>query len=119
MTPEFESMLNWVGAPAGTCNCGRSHYAVKSEHLDKEDLATLKERSERSPHSCIPNTDASSISMAIWIGDTYVHGCPCGALDRIEKWVWKQRAAFTDYFRSRSARELRDAQETCKAMNKP
>lgn len=111
MTPEFEKMIAWGGTPVAQCLCGRTHYVASGENMDHDgELQRMEARHKADPKRYIPDPDNSSISVGTFNGSgPYVWNCPCGALDRLEIYLWENRNAIVTYIRERAARELKDA----------
>ncbi|RRK00769.1 hypothetical protein Ga0100230_023545 [Opitutaceae bacterium TAV3] len=69
------------------------------------------------PDCYIPNADSDSIGITEYNGITAVWNCPCGWLERSEKFLWTNRAAIIEYYKARTARELAEASANAAALD--
>lgn len=109
MTPEFESILSWGGSPRATCGCGRVHFADSGDNMEPGELDGLRSKANTEPDHYIADGENDSVSIATVNGVTAVWGCKCGYFDRVEAFLWNNRAGFLAYYRKRMDREKKEA----------
>ena len=115
MTPEFERILTWGGTPQARCGCGRVHYTSGGAFMEEGELAGLEAKRKEKPDRYIPTTD-DSVSITDAFGVTYVWGCPCEWAEHMERKLWSARFDIITYYRERTQREIKEANENASAL---
>lgn len=85
--------------------------------MDPGELDGLNAKHKAEPDRYIPDGDNSSVGITSINGVTHVWNCPCGSLDRIEKFVWDHRRQFIEYYHARTQRELKEANDNAQAIS--
>lgn len=101
------------GSPTAECGCGRTLYS-DSEYYDEGEREALDHRARRTPSRTV-YLGYDSVSHREINGVTYVEGCPCKGLERLEAFLWSEREAISKYIHRRAAYE---AEELRKAADR-
>lgn len=100
----FLEQFGGHGSPSITCQCGRRHHAPDSQFIEKAEADEMRADAKDHPkHAFLTNDDG--VSAKHIGGASFVPDCPCGALGKLERIIWDERAAILAYFKARRAHE--------------
>lgn len=98
------------GTPVSMCWCGRVAYS-DSPYYDPGEREGLEQRAAESPEQYVFFGDCDSISIVEIFGMTFVRGCPCNALARLERFIWTYRKSIARYLKRRAEAVAKEAQD--------
>jgi hypothetical protein len=112
----YEAFHSGVASHCVTCGCGITHFSSAGCWAESEpEYDAMVKRKEECPdkyNMMDPNEAASLIDLGV----EFVYGCECQTVQRYEKWIWKHRERILKYLKSRSAKEVKAAQENLDRM---
>jgi hypothetical protein len=105
VSKEFLNSFSCGGNDAVSCGCcGRMNYAqtnVESENRRRE------QRARENPNVHVYHPELDTVCCVDFLGVSYVVGCPCGELDKLEARILEDRQNFIKYLRAVKERETR------------
>ena len=111
---EFENAITHTGSIIIDCElCGITHVG-NDEHALKEGLGEteyihLTKDMKKNPEKYIHHSETDYASWGTIDGKQAVIGCPCNKLSVYEDFFWDSRHIISEYFTSRTTKELEEA----------
>lgn len=96
------------GTPVAECSCGRTTYCDSDHYEDGEREELDLQRAGRPGQ--VFYIEEGSVGVYEVLGATFVFGCPCDGLRRLEERIWKHRNEISRYLTARARAQLEDAQ---------
>jgi hypothetical protein len=94
------------GSPVVTCHCGIVVYC-DSEHYNEGEFEGLEAQSKLFPGG-FHFQGYDSVGHRQIAGKTYVEGCPCKALEKLEAFLWSERDSISRYIYDRARAEAHE-----------
>lgn len=115
-TELFQRIICRGGTPQAECGCGRIHYEGTGEFMHEGELSLLTLRHNQEPDRYLPCDGSPSVGSIA--GVTYVVGCPCNQLRKVEEFLLMNRATILRYFVEGAETQLDEAMETIKLVSR-